>query len=203
MSINWLKGKKAAEALGVHQRTLYQWEEKGIIEVKRTPGGMRLYNVKKFNDTYNEQIDEQDDIDVEQDYYICYCRVSSQSQKDDLQRQINVLRLNYPDYTFISDIGSGLNLNKRGIRKIIDLAIAGKVKHLVVAYKDRLARFGFDLIKSFIEDYSNGELTVLYENENIDAETEITQDIMSILNVYMAKINGLRKYKAKKKVKKL
>jgi predicted site-specific integrase-resolvase len=184
--------------LGVHQRTLYQWEEKGLIETIRTPGGMRLYNVHKFKLTNGLIKDDTDDDIVEgEEMNICYCRVSSQSQKDDLARQIAFMKQKFPDYTIITDIGSGLNLNKRGIRKIIDLAISGKVKNLVVAYKDRLTRFGFELIESFINDYSGGTVTVLFNKENIDAEAEIVQDIMSILNVYMAKINGLRRYKKK------
>lgn len=198
MNETFIKGSVTAKMLGVHQRTLYQWEEKGLIETIRTPGGMRMYNVQKFKLTNgliteetNEEIDEEDNM------CICYCRVSSQSQKDDLARQIAYMKQKFPAYKIISDIGSGLNLNKRGIRKIIDLAIAGKIKHLVVAYKDRLTRFGFELIESFVNDYSGGKITVLFNKENVDAETEIVQDIMSILNVYMAKINGLRKYKKK------
>ena len=198
MNQEFTKGSKAAKLLGVHQRTLYQWEEKGLIETIRTPGGMRLYNVNKFKLTNGLIKDDIDDITNEETgMNICYCRVSSQSQKDDLIRQVGFMKRKFPEYTIITDIGSGLNLNKRGIRKIIDLSIAGKINNLVVAYKDRLTRFGFELIESFINDYSGGTITVLFNKENIDAEAEIVQDIMSILNVYMAKINGLRKYRKK------
>jgi len=202
MNTNFVKGKKAAEILGVHQRTLYQWEEKGIIETIRTVGGMRLYNVNKFMsvnkiNNKDEDINDEEDDTNSKELYICYCRVSSQSQKDDLERQIDFMKTKFPNYTIITDIGSGLNLNKKGIKKIIHYAIEGKIKELVVAYKDRLARFGFELIEDLIKKYSNGEIKVLFNKENVDVQTEIVQDLMAILNVYIAKINGLRRYSKK------
>ena len=101
----------------------------------------------------------------------------------------------YPDYIIIEDIGSGLNLNKRGIKKIIHLAIAGKVKELVIAYRDRLTRFGYELIEELITKYSQGKIIVLNENDKLEPEEELVKDVMSIMNVYVAKMNGLRKYK--------
>ena len=100
----------------------------------------------------------------------------------------------FPNHLIIEDIGSGLNLNKRGIRKIIKLAISGKVKELVVAYRDRLTRFGYELIEDIIKTYSNGRIIVLNEEDKLEPEEEIVKDIMAIMNVYVAKMNGLRKY---------
>jgi predicted site-specific integrase-resolvase len=97
----------------------------------------------------------------------------------------------------IEDIGSGLNLNKRGIKKIIHLAIEGKIKEVVVAYRDRLTRFGYELIEELVSKYSEGEIKVLNEKELIEPEEEIVKDMMSIMNVYVAKMNGLRKYRKK------
>jgi predicted site-specific integrase-resolvase len=73
----------------------------------------------------------------------------------------------------IEDIGSGLNLNKRGIRKIIKLAISGKVNELVVAYRDRLTRFGYELIEDIIKTYSSGRIIVLNEEDKLEPEEEI------------------------------
>ena len=101
----------------------------------------------------------------------------------------------YNDFIFIEDIGSGLNLNKKGIRKIINLAIKGKINKLVVAYKDRLTRFGFDLIEDIIKEYSNGEIIIENEKEEKEPKEELVEDVLQILNVYTAKMNGLRKYK--------
>ena len=198
-------GKKASEIVGVHQRTLYLWEEKGVIETIRTPGGKRLYNIEKY---LNEKIcddnnkikntilcDNLEDLDKKNEKLnICYVRVSSNNQKDDLERQKNIMIKLYPKHLIIEDIGSGLNLNKRGIKKIINLAIEGKINELIVAYKDRLTRFGFELIEELIEKYSNGKIIIINQKDAIEPEEELVKDVMSILNVYVAKMNGLRKY---------
>ena len=112
-----------------------------------------------------------------------------------LERQKEIMTKKYPEYLIIEEIGSGLNLNKRGIKKIIHLAIQGKVKELVVAYRDRLTRFGYELIEELIHKYSNGKITVLSEQNKLEPEEELVKDIMAIMNVYVAKMNGLRKYK--------
>ena len=126
---------------------------------------------------------------------ICYVRVSTSAQKDDLKRQINNMKKKYPDYTFIQDIGSGINFNRRGFRKIIDLAIEGKINTLVVAYKDRLTRFGYDLIEDLIKKYSEGIIIIDDEKDHKkEPKEELVDDVMQILNVYTAKMNGLRKY---------
>ena len=200
----FVSGKEASKTLGVHQRTLYQWEEKGQIQTIRTPGNKRLYNVKKFlelNKCKDKPIDEckdLDDLDKKQERLnICYTRVSTINQKNDLDRQKDLLKAKYNDYIFIEDIGSGLNLNKRGLNKIIHLAIQGKVNELVVAYKDRLTRFGFELIEEIITKYSKGKIIILNKRQDTDPEEELVKDVMAIMNVYVAKMNGLRRYKNK------
>lgn len=195
-------GKQAAEILGVHQRTLYLWEKKGLIETVRTPGNKRLYNVNKFledNKCKENICNNLDDLDKETRLNIAYIRVSSQNQTDDLERQKQLMVHKFPNHIIIEDIGSGLNLNKRGIRKIIHLAIEGKINELVVAHRDRLTRFGFELIEEIINKYSKGKIVILSEPEKLEPEEEIVKDIMSIMNVYVAKINGLRKYKKNNK----
>ena len=206
MTEKYVKGKRASEIIGVHQRTLYIWEEKGLIETIRTRGGMRLYNVEKFlkekecleeNINKNSICNDLDKLDKLKKLNICYVRVSSNSQKDDLMRQKEMMVKKYPNHTIIEDIGSGLHLNKRGIKKIITLAIDGKINELIVEYRDRLTRFGFELIEELINKYSNGKLIILNEKEFIEPEEELIKDMMSIMNVYVAKMNGLRKYKKK------
>lgn len=188
-------GKEASKTLGVHQRTLMNWDKKGLIEVMRTAGGKRLYNIKKFIKENKCNVCENlDDLDKEKKLNLCYVRVSSQGQKDDLERQKELMKEKYPNHIIIEEIGSGLNLNKRGIKKIIHLAIAGKVKELVIAYRDRLTRFGFELIEEIIQKYSKGKITVISEKEKLEPEEELVKDMMAIMNVYVAKMNGLRKY---------
>lgn len=201
----YMKGKEASEILKVHQRTLYQWEKKGWIETIRTKGGVRLYNVKKYMseiknkgeqlECYCEENNNLDDLDNKKQMNISYVRVSSNGQKDDLERQYNSIKEKYPNNIIIKDIGSGVNLNRRGLNKIIELAIAGKVKTLVVEYKDRLTRFGYEMIENIIKKYSKGEIIIINKKEKPEPEEELIMDVLQIMNVFIAKMNGLRKYK--------
>jgi excisionase family DNA binding protein len=191
-------GKEASKILGVHQRTLYQWEEKGWIETIRTPGNKRLYNVKKYLEQEKCKVKEcinLDELDSNDKLNICYVRVSSNQQKDDMERQKDLLYKHYPNYIFINDIGSGINFNRKGLNKIIHLAIAGKVNEIVVVHKDRLTRFGFELIEDILTKYSNAKITILKKDKDLEPQEELILDVLQIMNVFTAKMNGLRKYK--------
>ena len=196
MDLCFMSGKNASNILGVHGRTLYNWEIAGKIEAIRTPGGKRLYNVRKFisdNMIYSKYIDKFNDDKIK----ICYCRVSSAAQFDDLERQINFMKKNYPLHQIIKDIGSGMNMKRSGLKKIINLSIQGKVSEVIVTYKDRLARFGYDLIEYIINKYSDGKIIIINGPINDNTYTEIVEDILQIMNVYVAKINGMRRWKHK------
>ena len=205
MTDKYITGKEATEKLGVHQRTLYQWDKKGWIETIRTDGNKRLYNVDKYlrEKKCNNDVDcikNLDNIDnIKGKLKLSYVRVSSQGQKDDLERQKKQMKELYPEHIMIEDIGSGVNLNKRGIRKIINLAIDGRIEELVVAYKDCLARFGYELIEDLITTYSKGKITVINKKKDIKAEEELAYDVIQIMNVFTSKMNGLRKYNKKQK----
>jgi len=203
----FIKSKEVCEELKVHPRTLYQWEEKGWIETIRSKGGMRLYNIDKYKREINinkkeikiyEEISENE---IKDKMNIIYVRVSSNSQKDDLERQEQELSNKYKNHIVIKDIGSGINLNRKGLRKIIDLAIKGKINEVVIAYKDRLTRFGFHLIEDIIKTYSGGKIVVEHYNEDMTPEEEMVKDVLQIMNVFTAKMNGLRKYKKDEKIK--
>ena len=181
--------KKACEILGVHYKTLYNWEAKKRIETIRTPGGKRLYNVEKYI-TNNVNIKPVEKPKLK----ICYCRVSTYGQKDDLKRQITYMKTHYPEHMIIKDIGSGLNFKRKGLRKIMDYAINEQIDEVVIAYKDRLCRFGYELIEYLITKYSNGKIIILNE-VNLSPNEEMTKDLVSIMNVFSARMNGLRKYK--------
>ena len=202
----YIGGKQACEILGVHMQTLYNWEKSGKIEIIRhSEKGKRFYNVEKYlkenkqktvYDIEKEQEEEEIIINKTDKINICYVRVSTHGQKDDLERQKEFMRKKYKKYEIIEDIGSGINFNRRGLRKIIDFAISGKINKLVVAHKDRLTRFGFDLIEDLIKKYSNG-IVILDDDKESKKEPkeELVDDVLQILNVYTAKMNGLRKYK--------
>jgi len=193
----YLSGKHASNILGVHQRTLYQWEKKGYIKTIRSPGNIRLYNVKQFLADKKDKIikNEYNGLEKQCKLKIIYARVSSTGQKNDLERQKQVLIELYPNYMLIEDIGSGMNLNRRGLRKIIDWAIQGKIQEVVVMYKDRLARFGYELIEDLILKYSNGKITVVNKKINAEPEDELVQDVLQVMNIFVARMNGIRKYR--------
>lgn len=204
----YLSGSKASKALGVHQRTLHNWDEKKLIETIRTPGGKRLYNVRKYlqnreknedvkKKIINENIDEiiNENIDENIKKKIIYARVSSVGQKQDLERQILSLQTEYPNYELIKDIGSGVNLNRKGLRKIIDYAIRGEIEEVIVMHKDRLCRFGYELIEDLIKKYSNGKIIIVNKKEVKEPKEELVEDVLQIMNIFVAKMNGMRKYK--------
>ena len=157
---------------------------------------------REINITKNEhEIDTEEIEDIMEDKInIIYVRVSTNGQKDDMIRQENESKNKYKNYVVIRDIGSGLNMNRKGLRKIIDLAINGKINEVVVAYKDRLTRVGYELIEDIIKTYSRGKIIVENKNEDMTPEEEMVKDVLQIMNVFTAKMNGLRKYKTEGKV---
>jgi len=191
---NYKTRGEACEILGIHYHTLYKLAEKGDIETAKI-GERQLYNVDKYMLKIKMEKTNKKNI--------CYCRVSSNKQKEDLNRQINYMKEKYPDYEIIKDIGSGLNFNRPGLKEIINLGIKGEINNIIITYKDRLARFGYELIENIIKDYSNGKIIVINKEEEKTPTEELTKDIVSIMNVYVAKVNGLRKYKTqiKKEIK--
>ena len=203
----FISGNKASEILGVHQRTLYLWDKKKIIETIRTPGGKRLYNVKKYLEEIDRNKSNVTKINVPeineklQSFKVnyIYARVSSLGQKEDLERQKALLQKEYPNHILITDIDSGMNLNRVGLRKIIDKSIEGKVNEVVIVHKDRLCRFGYDLIEDLIKKYSNGNIVIIGSTKDKEPKEELVDDVLQIMNIFVAKINGMRKYEKNKK----
>jgi len=189
MNTEYLTAKQTKSILGCTTKTLQNWDKKGLIEVKRTVGGRRRYNVKKYTEDNNLQsllkpINERKNV--------IYCRVSSHDRKEDLERQAAFLKERYPTYELIQDIGSGINFKRKGLQKIIEYAIDNKLNEVVITYKDRLCRIGFDMIEFLITKYSNGVITILNAQEESRHE-EITKDLIEIITVYSSKIHGTRR----------
>ena len=184
---------------------MYLWDKKGLIETIRTDGNKRLYNIEKYIKNKKCDIKKNEDCEkileninkIDGKLKLTYARVSSHGQINDLERQKDQLKKQYPEHILITDIGSGINLNKYGIRKIVKLAIAGKIEELVIMHKDRLVRFGYELIEDLIKEYSGGKITIVNKKEDITPEEEMAMDVLQIMNVFTAKMNGLRKYKNK------
>lgn len=187
--------KKAKEALGVSEITLRRWCDQGLIPSIRTPKGTRLYQIESF---INKQNKECQRINKEEEKQkICYCRVSSNNQEDDMQRQIVYMSEQYPNHKIITDIGSGINFKRKGLRTILELSCKGNVEEVVVAYRDRLCRFAFELIEWILQ--TNGvKLLVLNDALDSSEQSELAEDLLAIINVFNCRINGKRKYKSTK-----
>ena len=177
--------RKVVEVLGIHYQTVANLVKRNEIEIIKIG--------KKFGYNLNKYIKD-NNIIINHIKSICYCRVSSQKQKEDLQRQINVMKEKYPNHIIISDIAIGLNFKRKGLLDIINMAIKNEIEEVIISYKDRLARFGYELIETILKEHSNAKIKILNKTEEKTKE-ELTEDIISIMNVYVAKINGLRKYK--------
>ena len=179
MNNSYLTRKEATKLLGIHYHTLYKLAKKKEIETVKI-GSRQLYNVNKY-------LQSKKIININQvRRKICYCRVSSSKQKEDLNRQIEQMTKKYPEYELIKDIGSGLNMNRDGLNKIIDYAIKGEIEILVIAYKDRLVRFGYEMIERLIKEYSDGIILVENSKKEGTPMIELSKDIVSIMNVYVA-----------------
>lgn len=193
----YLRPEEASKILKVTVRTLENWESSGKIRCIRTKGGHRRF---LWEDIVSKvEGGDTSKIDSFKESFI-YCRVSTASQKEDLERQVDLLRSKYPDFKIIKDIGSGINFKRKGFNTILDSAIKGNLKTLVVTHRDRLCRFGFEFFERIIREYSNGEIVVL-NSEKTSPEKELVDDLISIITVFSSRIYGLRAHSIKKKIK--
>jgi predicted site-specific integrase-resolvase len=190
----YVPNSTASRILKVSSTTLRKWADAGTIHYYRSgeEGTKRWYNVKEF---LSRNATDQHTADPKPERArIIYARISTRNQRDDLERQCSYLRTRYPNHKLITDTGSGLNYKRRGLKTILELAIKGDLEELVVAHKDRLCRFGFELFEWIVSTYSKGKIVVL-NNHKSSPETELCKDIISIITVFGARVNGLRKYK--------
>jgi len=185
----YVNAKKARELFNVSNSTLRRWDKEGIIDTIRTPSNIRRYSTSLFKDN------NIDIININKKQKICYCRVSSVNQKNDLERQIKYMRTQFPEHNIIQDIGSGINWKRRGLQTILELAMQNKLTEVVVAHRDRLCRFAFELIQWFLEQ-NNVKLVVL-NGQFQSSEQELAEDLLSIVHVFSCRKMGKRRYTEK------
>jgi len=178
---------KASEILGLSQGTLRKYAKRNLINTVITEGGHRRFDVHSFVVENSSVEEESRDFKT-----VCYCRVSSAKQKDDLQRQTKNLQEQYPEADIITDVGSGLNFKRKGLKTLLERSLQGEKLRVVVAHKDRLARFGFDLIEHLVQR-SGGQIVVLHDSAQ-SPESELTKDLLNILHVFSCRMHGLRRY---------
>lgn len=183
----YISPQKLTRQFDVTSGTLRRWAELGKIRYLRPNNGKRIYNIIDITKIFGIKPPQ-----PKSDYTICYARVSSNHQKSDLDRQIEMLKQHYPNAKIIRDIGSGLNWNRPGFRSLLESVHSGNVSEVVVAYKDRLCRFASELVE-WIFKKSNVKLVVLNTHDDVkDMSRELSDDLLAITTVFVAKNNGLR-----------
>lgn len=184
---------KFAKSLGVSIQTLRNWDKEGKLKPTYvTENGYRYYSEDLLNKFRNIK-----NVNKIKKKNILYARVSTKSQKDDLDRQVdNLKQYAYSKgYSFeiITDIGSGINYKKEGLLKMINLVECGEVDRIIVLYKDRLIRFGYDLIEYICK--LNDTIIEIVDNSTISKEQELTEDLIQIITVFANKLYGARSKK--------
>ena len=186
-----------AKQFGVSHSALRTWANEGKIKTSRTPGGQRLFDISSIN-----TFDIAKATPAQERSVVLYSRVSSAKQKDDLLRQQMYLKDNLPDQYAgsklqeVHDIGSGLNFKRPGLLRILGLVKEGLVSTVVVASRDRLARFGYDLIEWMLTEF--GARLLVLDTDDGAPEEELGKDLMSIVQVYCCRWNGKRRYAYRK-----
>ena len=175
--------RETSEILGISIDRLRRLAENGTISTINTPGGHRRYDVQGY-------LDEQTEATLTT---IGYCRVSRHGQKDDLESQVRYVQSHYPEAEIIRDFGSGINFKRKGLISILERVLRGDKLRIVVAHRDRLARFGGEVIQ-FLVDQNGGEVVVLDQTVH-SPEQELTEDLLEILHVFSCRMSGLRKYR--------
>ena len=193
--MKYYSAKTVTQLLGVTAQTLRNWDK----EVKLKPSyvksnGFRYYSEESIL-AYTQERKTKKNLNV-----IGYARVSSKKQSDDLERQVNnikeYLSSKYESFDIITDIGSGINYNKPGLLKLIEKINKKEVDLIVVLYKDRLLRFGFELVEYFA-NLNNVKIEVL-DKVDKNQDQELVEDLVQIITVFSCKIQGKRKSKTKK-----
>lgn len=190
-----------SKLIGKTNQTLRNWDKDGTLKPHHvSESGYRYYSQEQLNHFLGLKQEVQLNKKT-----IGYCRVSSNKQKDDLERQIeNVKTYMYAKgYSFeiISDIGSGINYNKKGLNELIDMVTNSEVEKIVILYKDRLIRFGYELIENICNKY--GTTIEIIDNTEKTEEQELVEDMIQIVTVFSERLQGKRANKAKKMIKEL
>ncbi len=184
----------AARELGVHPDTLRRWEAEGRIAVpERTAGGRRRYDLAKLRPLAPH-------LAPSKRTTVLYARVSTTGLKDDLVLQVALLETfsaaNGCFYEVIEDVRSGLNHQKKGLKRLIARTCSGEVERLVVAHKDRLLRFGAELVFALCERFG-AEVVIMNTSEDSSFEEDLASDVFEIVTVFSARLYGSRSHKSR------
>lgn len=187
-----MKLAQAAEYVGASPVTLQRWDRQGKLSAQRTGTGRRYYTKDQLDEFLGRPQENKSSGVV-----VLYARVSSYGQKEDLQRQIEHLKskaesMGFEDYVVLSDIGSGMNYNRKNWNKILDPNFP--VSFLLVSYKDRFVRFGYEWFASLLKSQGT-KVIVTDSSPTLSPEQELVDDLISIIQVFSSRVYGLRKYR--------
>ena len=188
-----------AKKIGKTQQTLRNWDNSGKLHPHHTSSnGYRYYSHEQLNQVMNIKLNLDRKV-------IGYCRVSSNKQRVDLERQIQNMKTNLTaqgrPFEIISDIGSGINYKKKGLKELLKLITQNKVDKVVVLYEDRLLRFGYELVE-YLASLYNCEIEII-DNTEKSEQQELVEDLVQIITVFSCKLQGKRANKAKKLIREL
>ena len=194
----YLSISQASRFLGVSMTTLRRWEKiKKLIPSFRTPGNHRRYSINLLKKLLGRD-------DSSKKIIVGYARVSSHDQKNDLKRQIlrlesHLVNEHKNETIVIDDLGSGMNYKKKGLNKLLKMILSGGVSKIVLTHKDRLLRFGSELIFR-ICDYFHVEVEILEENKKLSDEQVLAFDVLEVITVFSARLYGKRSHQNKKAI---
>ncbi|GAC42129.1 IS607 family transposase [Paenibacillus popilliae] len=188
-----------AKMVGVTTKTMREWDKSGKLKPHHvSESGYRYYSQVQVNELLRKKEPEKRKV-------IGYCRVSSPKQKEDLERQIENVKtyMIARGYSFeiISDVGSGINYNKKGLNQLLELIVSSSVEKIVILYKDRLLRFGFELMENLCTQFGTS-IEIIDHTEKTE-EQELVEDLIQIVTVFGCRLQGKRANKVKKMLKEL
>ena len=197
--MKYYSSKDVTKILGVTAQTLRNWDKEGKLKPSYTKSNGYRYYSEDVILSYTQERKTKKDVNV-----VLYARVSSKKQQDDLERQISNLKEyakdKYEKYDVISDIGSGINYEKPGLKKLIEMINKKQVDIIVVLYKDRLLRYGFELVEYFAK-LNNVKIEVIDKIDK-NQDQELVEDLVQIITVFSCKLQGKRKKKTKELLQK-
>ncbi len=180
-----------AERIGKSTATVRRWEVEGKIKPKRHPSGQRYFDESDVQAMLGHPPPKR--------VTLVYCRVSSAAQKDDLALQCEAMEIycraaGITVDEWIKEIGGGMNFKRKQFLAILERILRGEVAKLIVAHKDRLMRFGFDLFQHLATEY--GCSVEVVNQESLSPPQEMVEDLISIVHTFSCRLYGMRKYKS-------
>jgi len=194
----YISVQSASLLTGLDKQTIRKFFDTEKISGYKTPSGQRKIDRSSIQKMCHSSNDDENIKIVKRENFL-YTRVSTKKQMDDLSRQVKyVQRPEFSGYTLIKDIGSGINFKRKGLSTILESCIQRTVGEVVVAHRDRLSRFAFDLIESIVTK-AGGSIKVLDCEGNKSSEDELAEDLLSIIHIFNCRQMGKRSYRNRKR----